>query len=266
MICSMNRFTHKQTLIPNHEFPQFMETMRKPLATTFRICGTLKDAEAYRDMIQSRYLSKLTGLHVDGEAVEAPAPIPWYPNHLGWHYEVSRQQIKKLPEFKAFHEFLVSEMATGKIARQEAVSMIPPLLVDVEPHHFVLDMCASPGSKTSQLVEAMHQQTCDGSIPTGVVIANDKDSKRTYTLVHNVKRLNSPCLLVTNNDASTFPALKVESGKKGGDKIQFDRILADVPCSGDGTARKNFSVWRAWSYRNGANLHVYVFHCWMYSD
>ena len=34
--------------------------------------------------------------------------------------------------------------------------MVPPLLLDVRPHHYVLDMCASPGSKTAQMLEAMH--------------------------------------------------------------------------------------------------------------
>ena len=41
----------------------------------------------------------------------------------------------------------------GGVSRQEAVSMIPPLLLQVEPHHRVLDMCAAPGSKTAQLLE-----------------------------------------------------------------------------------------------------------------
>lgn len=37
--------------------------------------------------------------------------------------------------------------------------------------------------------------------------------------------------------------------------IKFDRILCDVPCSGDGTLRKNFDVWGKWNPVNGANLH-----------
>jgi 16S rRNA C967 or C1407 C5-methylase (RsmB/RsmF family) len=46
----------------------------------------------------------------------------------------------------------------GAITRQEAVSMIPPLLLAVEPAHRVLDMCAAPGSKTFQLLEMLHVQ------------------------------------------------------------------------------------------------------------
>jgi tRNA (cytosine34-C5)-methyltransferase len=43
--------------------------------------------------------------------------------------------------------------------------MIPPLVLDVQPHHKVLDMCAAPGSKTAQLIEALHAQ--EGVIPEG---------------------------------------------------------------------------------------------------
>jgi 16S rRNA C967 or C1407 C5-methylase (RsmB/RsmF family) len=43
--------------------------------------------------------------------------------------------------------------------------MIPPLVLDVQPHHKVLDMCAAPGSKTAQLIEALHSQ--EGTIPEG---------------------------------------------------------------------------------------------------
>ena len=43
--------------------------------------------------------------------------------------------------------------------------MIPPLVLDVQPHHKVLDMCAAPGSKTAQLIEALHSK--EGVIPEG---------------------------------------------------------------------------------------------------
>ena len=50
----------------------------------------------------------------------------------------------------------------GAITRQEAVSMIPPLLLDVKSSHRVLDMCAAPGSKTFQLLEMLHVQAAGG--------------------------------------------------------------------------------------------------------
>lgn len=63
----------------------------------------------------------------------------------------------------------------------------------------------------------------------GFVIANDVDNKRCYLLVHQAKRLNSPCIMVVNHDASCIPTLMVDSdGKK--DILFYDRILCDVPC------------------------------------
>ena len=75
---------------------------------------------------------------------------------------------------QSLHEFVVRESEFGTITRQEVVSMLPPLFLDIEPHHKVLDMCAAPGSKTMQLLEMLHAV----ENPTGVVVANDVDMKR----------------------------------------------------------------------------------------
>lgn len=63
--------------------------------------------------------------------------------------------------------------------------MIPPLLLDVKPEDLVLDVCAAPGSKTSQMMESQ------GVSATGAVIANDADLKRASMLIHQVQRINS---------------------------------------------------------------------------
>jgi 16S rRNA C967 or C1407 C5-methylase (RsmB/RsmF family) len=75
----------------------------------------------------------------------------------------------------------------------------------VEPHHIVLDMCAAPGSKTGQIIEAV--QTTEADVPEGLVIANDSDYDRCYTLVKQCKRLKSPCLMITCHEAQFFPFL-----------------------------------------------------------
>lgn len=54
-------------------------------------------------------------------------------------------------------------------------------------------------------------------------------------LVHQAKRLNTPCFIVINQDSTVLPKLRTLDGKA----LKFDRILCDVPCSGDGTLRKN---------------------------
>ena len=75
---------------------------------------------------------------------------------------------------------------SGHIGRQEAVSMLPPMFLDVHPDSIVLDMCAAPGSKTLQILEKVHR-----SEGNGIVIANDADSKRAYLLVHQVPLIAS---------------------------------------------------------------------------
>lgn len=172
--------------------------------------------------------------------------------------------------------------------------MIPPLVMDVKPGMTVLDLCAAPGSKAAQLIEMVHngeesrlqkvlerlkreqdgeadsdetneEEEPDGAYSddgrtTGLLIANDSDYRRAHMLIHQMKRLNSPNLIVTNHDATIFPSIKLpsewfsEDGVARGRYLKFDRILADVPCSGDGTCRKNVNVWKDWNPGNALGL------------
>ncbi len=174
-----------------------------------------------------------------------------YPAGLAWQFNVPKKVLRKSSEFRSFHSFLVGETDVGNISRQEAVSMIPPLVLDVQPHHRVIDMCAAPGSKTAQLLEALHD--ADAEMPEGLLVANDSDYKRTHLLIHQSARLPSPALLVTNMDASNYPAIRLD-----GKKLLFDRVLCDVPCSGDGTIRKNLGIWKTWQPGDGNGLHTYA--------
>lgn len=70
-------------------------------------------------------------------------------------------------------------------------------------------------------------------------------------LVHQAKRLNSPCFVVTNQDSSCIPAFRNANGTA----MKFDRILCDVPCTGDGTMRKNPDIWKKWHMGHALNLH-----------
>lgn len=196
-------------------------------------------------MIEKRYFSKMQingGYDGSRSDVSPPKSIEWYPDRLGWHIDTPRTVLKKYPEFKEFHKFLVAMNEKGNLSRQEAVSMIPALLLEVEPHHKVLDTCAAPGSKTGQLIECLHRDD-GGGLPTGLVIANDADNKRCYTLAHQTKRLQSPNYMITNHDASRFPTMKIAGPDGAAVSLKFDRVLTDVPCSGDGTLRKNPAGW-----------------------
>lgn len=87
----------------------------------------------------------------------------------------------------------------------------------------------------------------------GYVIANDTDMKRACMLTHQARRLNSPSLFVVNNDARFLPNLRIDDNQNN---LKFDRILCDVPCSGDGTFRKNFGLWRNFHNHMGHNNHT----------
>ncbi|KAJ1680129.1 tRNA (cytosine-5-)-methyltransferase ncl1 [Spiromyces aspiralis] len=244
-----------QGILDDNEWTQFMDTLVTTLPTSFRITGTRSMAAEIRDLITREYVPYVEEAEIDGEKVTPPAPLPWYPNNFGWHFEIPRIALKKSPALNKFHKFLVTEAEVGNISRQEAVSMIPPLLLDVRPHHLVLDMCAAPGSKTAQLLEAIHAEEQPDRLPSGFVVANDSDYKRACLLVHQTNRLNSPCLVVTNHSGERFPNVTYKDTEGRPAVIQFDRILCDVPCSGDGTMRKNPLIWKHWNVRDGINLH-----------
>ena len=72
-------------------------------------------------------------------------------------------------------------------------------------------MCAAPGSKTAQLIEMVHGDSREHSIPQGLVVANDTDMKRCFILIHQTQRLQSPCVLVTNHDAAQFPSISLNT-------------------------------------------------------
>ena len=239
-------------IIPEAEWETFMSYMRVDLPATFRVVDSRGDSAFLNNIMINQHFSKLEGLIIDGKPCSQPERIPWYPNGLAWQVDMSRPMLRNSEELFSLHQFLVSEVERGSIARQEAVSMIPPLVLDVKPHHNVLDMCAAPGSKTLQLLEALHSG-CPN--PSGLIIANDGDNKRCYMLVTQTKRFNSLAFMITNEDATRFPNVKVhdEVGKLV--NLKYDRILCDVPCTGDGTLRKNYAIWKKWEQAKAIGIH-----------
>ena len=229
-----------------------LKVMRKPLPATFRINGRDRFAAALRDRLKGDIIKELESeeLLFDGEKISPPRPLPWYPDELAWQLDLSRNQIRKIPILKKIHEFLKRENEVGSITRQEAVSMVPPFFLDVRPGHAVLDTCAAPGSKTCQLVEMITEP--DGSAPRGLVIANDAEAQRCSLLTHQTQRANCPALVVCNHEAQNFPLIRATRQEPG---LLFDRVLCDVPCSGDGTTRKAPDIWQRWRVSSGNGLH-----------
>lgn len=126
---------------------------------------------------------------------------------------------------------------TGRITRQEAASMLPVRLLTANNDALALDMCAAPGSKTTQLGERLH--------PEGVVVANEPVSGRLNMLVSNRSRLGLANIVVTQHDGRHFGRLPPPG---------FDAIIADVPCTGTATTRKNRDVWWDWTPKESRKM------------
>ncbi|KAL1985860.1 hypothetical protein VTN96DRAFT_7352 [Rasamsonia emersonii] len=281
------RYYNELGIVPEEEKEAFWAALRRDLPNSFRFTGSRGHALAVQQRLKDYYIPEITSITYEGNFVEPPRPISWYPDQLAWSMTTPKNVIRRFAPFASFQKFLVSETEVGNISRQEVVSMIPPLLLDVRPGMTVLDMCAAPGSKSAQLMEMLHageeermkavaERVKNGADPsdlladgfeddgrsTGLLIANDSDYKRAHMLVHQMKRLNSPNLIVTNHDATMYPSIKLPSPPPPPGKppkyqyLKFDRILADVPCSGDGTARKNRNVWSDWVPGNALGLHA----------
>ena len=116
----------------------------------------------------------------------------------------------------------LQENLLGYIHIQEELSMVPPLVLDPLPGERVLDLCASPGSKTTQISQMMNNR--------GLIIANEPSLGRVTSLRSNCERLGVFNVAITRYDGRNFP------------RGPFDRILVDVPCSSEGRERKGPGV------------------------
>lgn len=337
-VCFFAIFLVFKPIVGAEDIEKFMNLLFTELPGTFRVCGGREDVMKIVNA-QIEALAKELGSTSEGGSTETPilSRLEWYPGGMGWQVHVPRQDMKKSDSelVNKLKQFLISETAVGHIARQEAVSMIPPLFMDIKEYHRVLDMCASPGSKTGQLLEALHTDAFEDFNPSapnppivdgkpykrlvrGLVHANDANVKRINTLISQTKRLNSPSLFITHHDAQVLPILEylpegdlidryhtlysgnrlalspltvlgVEQNSEDASNSEkadpltaekatsstapnrekqsapkpltqkvplvYDRILCDVPCSGDGTSRKNTDMWLKWKPTSGHGLH-----------
>ena len=256
----MEEYYKAQLIVPEGEWDAFLAAARDNLPTTFRVSPIGTFSADVQNSIQTTFANlkiPQEDLKDGDDRLEPPKQLDWYPGGLAWGMSISKKALKRTPALEAFHKYIVAQTETGYLTRQEAVSMIPPLFLDVKPQHRVLDMCAAPGSKTSQLLEFIHHMLGDNPVPSGMLVANDADQDRCSMLVHQMKRINSPSLLICNHEGQKLPMLwqRTAEYSKKESRLLYDRILADVPCSGDGTMRKNLDVWRKWSPAQGMGLH-----------
>ena len=132
-----------QRIIPEEEWDEFMEALKRPLPTTFRIAGSrecvliffltvsadgsVRIAHVLNDAIEKTYVPMLSDVVFEGDPVPPPSHIPWcgmspymcyvrltlcwtrYPEGLAWQFNISKKVLRRQQAFKRFHSFLVHE-------------------------------------------------------------------------------------------------------------------------------------------------------------
>lgn len=189
----INRLTE---IIPENNLPSVLQSfcIKKPIS--IRI-NTLK-------ITKKEVISVLNNAGI--ESIE----IPWYSDACILS-SVSRQTILELPIY-----------TNGQIYIQNLSSMIPALVLNPLQDEKILDLCAAPGSKTTQIAQIMKN--------TGEILANDNSRQRSYRMQSIIASQN-----VTNTK------MLISRGEHLWKKYPnyFDKVLVDVPCTMEGRFNAN---------------------------
>jgi len=158
--------------------------------------------------------------------------------NYGWKL---KQPFKEFPEVMIIESKIkpgelgkTKEHLLGYYYVQEISSMLPMLALKPEAGDFILDLCASPGSKTTQAAAMMKNK--------GTIIANEISMGRIGILNTNLERCGVMNSIVTRKEGV---ALCERFLKKT--QFKFDKILVDAPCSGEGTLRKSPKTFLMWN-------------------
>lgn len=130
----------------------------------------------------------------------------------------------------------------GSYYVQEASSMFVGFalkqLIDLSENVKILDLCAAPGGKSTQLLSLINQES--------LVVSNEIIPNRNKILQHNIIKWGNPNSIITQNNATDF--------RKS--KMLFDVIVVDAPCSGEGLFRKDEAAKDEWSLENVSKCSV----------
>ena len=208
--------------------PLFIERMKKLLPDA-------RDFEAFNSIIHQspRNYIRCNTLKI------TPNELKEKLEEKGWKIE---QPFSEYPEIM----LIDSELQPGELGRarehilgyyyaQEVSSMMPIVALAPRPGEIMLDICASPGSKPTHAASCMENQ--------GTIIANDKDLGRITILASNLERCAVSNSVITREDAVQ---LCIKLKKLG---MKFDKILLDVPCSGEGSVRSNIKTLVMWNIK-----------------
>lgn len=150
-------------------------------------------------------------------------PVPWTKN--GFYYDHRKYTPSKHPYYYA-----------GLYYIQEPSAMTPASVLDIEDGDVVLDICAAPGGKSTELAAKLNG--------TGILISNDISNSRAKALLKNLELFGIGNMCVVSEPPNNLSKAFEDT---------FDKILIDAPCSGEGMFRKSSSMMTAWE-NNGTEL------------
>lgn len=195
----------------------FMERMKKMLG------------EEYDAFLESYSGESAKGLRVNllkASPKELAEAVPFHLSAIPWAAEGFYYEEEDRPGKHPFHE-------AGVYYIQEPSAMAVVTLLDPRPGECLLDLCAAPGGKSSQILSRLKGK--------GLLISNEIHPARARILSQNIERMGAMNAVVTNVDstrlAEFFPCF-------------FDRIAVDAPCSGEGMFRKDPEAVSQWSDHN----------------
>lgn len=153
----------------------------------------------------------------------------------------------------------LAKLAPGEIGRalehllgyyyiQELASMLPVIAMTPTENDIYLDLCAAPGSKTTQAAAKMNNK--------GTIIANELSMGRMRILGSNLERCGATNTVITRKEGRALCKNMHKS------KVKFDKILVDAPCSGEGTLRstpKTYTMWNPKTISSLAHLQKQLF-------
>ena len=185
----------------------------------------LLDHSNYEEYISSFDMPKVQGLRVNnlklsGREFEQLSPfslepVPWTEN--GYYYREEEKPARD-PYYYA-----------GLYYLQEPTAMTPAALLPVQPGDRVLDLCAAPGGKSTELAAKLKGE--------GLLFSNDISNSRAKALLKNLELFGAGPICVTSESPEKLAEYLPEF---------FDKILVDAPCSGEGMFRKDSGLIKDW--------------------
>lgn len=196
---------------------EFEERMQKMLGEEYPAFVASYDREKFQALRVNA--GKVDVEQFVKDAPFALKPVPWEEN--GFYYEA-----QDTPGKHPYHE-------AGVYYIQEPSAMAPVPFLKVEPGEKVLDLCAAPGGKSTQIAVALQGE--------GLLVCNEIHPARAKILSENIERLGIRNAIVTNETPEKLATIF---------EGYFDKILVDAPCSGEGMFRKNEDARDEWSPEN----------------